>query len=393
MAYYPNDILTPHFLTGAIQQRPTREAIKQSYIGLELLGQKEVPSRRLMWDSIQSENNLAGFYGRKGEPIPGEDLLFSSHFANMIDMMATRHLDEEIVDSVRAPGMSAVFSEGGSAFPIQGIRQRFDDHVRSRLAWCDDAIDAQIEFMIMSALQGALVWPPTTEAGAAITPAMPHWNSDMSLSVTFPLKSGFKQDASTLTGAGSRAATQKVWTATDSNIIKDLEIIAQYMVEEKGINADDMLIIMSRDILSYQAFNTTVLDWIRGKNYESSLAGSSVTTSMLKDFIKTKLGFDIRTYDAQWTYRTDIDGAPPTTNRVRFLPKGKVLILPKSEMSSLGYFANTYHKDGAGDFKTGKWTWLHEDDEPPFQLRLGVGYVGFPVLEQPESIFVLDAYN
>src|SRR4030067_2550369 len=118
---------TPHFLTGAIEKRPTRESIKQRYLWPEFLPLKEVPERRLTWDAVAAENNLAGFYGTKGEPVPGDDLIFKSHFANLIDVMATRHLDHDILNSVRAPGMLAVYKTGGSAAPIQGLRARLED--------------------------------------------------------------------------------------------------------------------------------------------------------------------------------------------------------------------------------------------------------------------------
>lgn len=394
MAYYPNDILTPHFLTGAIEERPTRESMRQRYMGLELLPMRTVPERRLVWESIAAENNLAGFYGTKGEPVPGDDVMFASHYANLIDLMATRHLDHDVINSVRAPGMTAVYRQGGAAQPIQGLRQRFENHINSRLAWCDDAIDAQVEYMIMKALaDGTVVWPPTTAAGAAISPAMPHWNASMAVSISFPIDSNFQQNATTLTGHNSRAGTRVAWNSAlgTQDIVKDLEVIAEYMVERKGINADDMLVIMSRSTLSHVATAAKTLDWIRGESWEES--DKFVDLKRLKEFIKTRLGFEIRLYDAQWTYQANFDAAPPTINRVKFLKEGKVIILPKSEMGGLGYLATTYHKDGAGNFTAGKYTWFHEDDEPPFSTRLGVGMVGWPVLEQAGSIFQLDAYS
>jgi hypothetical protein len=396
MAYYPNDILTPHFLTGAIQERPTRESIRQQYISQTLLPWRTVPERRLTWDSLAAENNLAGFYGTKGEPIPGDDVMFASHFANLIDVMATRHLDHDIINSVRAPGMAAVYKAGGAANPIQGLRQRFEDHVRNNLAWCDDTVDAQVEYMVVKALSdGTITWPPTTAAGAAITPPMPHWNATMTVSVSMGLDANFVQNATTLTGYSSRPGTQVAWNsvAGTQNPVFDLEVIAAYMTESKGLNTANMLMYLSRDTLSQIAFSTTVLQWIRGKQYETPQGRNFVEASALKEFIQTRLGFEIRLYDAQWTYRSNIDSAPPTVNRVKFLKEGKVIILPKAEMDSLGYMATTYHKDGSGNFVAGKYTWMHEDDEPPFLHRLGVGLVAFPVLEQAGSIFVLDSYS
>ena len=91
MAIYPNDMLTPTFLMGAIQERPERNAIKQNYIGEKLFPRKDVSERRLMWDSLVSENNLAGFYAPKGQAVPGSDLMFATHFADLLDLLVHRN--------------------------------------------------------------------------------------------------------------------------------------------------------------------------------------------------------------------------------------------------------------------------------------------------------------
>jgi len=135
MALYPNEMLTPHFITGAVEQRPTKESIRKSYIWPRFFPMLTVPERRLTWDSIVAENNLAGIYGTKGEPIPGDDVLFQTKWANLLDVMAARHLDHDIINSVRAPGMPAVYRQGGAAFPIQGLRQRFEKHLRDNIKW------------------------------------------------------------------------------------------------------------------------------------------------------------------------------------------------------------------------------------------------------------------
>lgn len=393
MALQPNEMLTPHFITGAIEERPSKQAIKQQYIGSTIFGMREVPERRLMWDAMIAENNLAGFYGTKGEPIPGDDLLFKSHWADLIDIMAARHLDHDVINNVRDPGMAAVYRAGGSAIAIKALRQRFNDHLSKRIAWCDDAVDAQLEYLAINALRGSIVWPPTTAAGGAITPAMPHWNATMTVSFTYPLLAAFQQSASTLAGHNARTGGAKAWNSGHANTdpVLDLEVISEYMVELKGLNADDMLVIMSRSTLSQIAFLTKVLDWIRGKQYEAP-EGRFVEISKLKEFIKTRLGYDIRTYDSQWTYVANFGTAPETVSRVKFLPEGRVIIIPKSELSDLGYMATTFHKDSTGNFKSGKYAWMKEDDEPPFLTRMGIGVVAWPILEQPESIFNLNAF-
>ncbi len=153
-----------------------------------------------------------------------------------------------------------------------------------------------------------------------------------------------------------------------------------------------MLMIMSRTTLSQMAFLTSVVNSIRGSNYESPTGSKYVAIADLKEFITTKLGFTIETYDAQWTYRTNFDAAPPTINRVKFLPEGRVIIVPKQEISKIGYMGTTFHKDGSGQFKSGKYSWLKEDDEPPFLTRMGIGIVAWPVMEFGDSVWNLNAY-
>ncbi|MBD3284650.1 hypothetical protein GF395_04390, partial [Candidatus Uhrbacteria bacterium] len=234
MAVYPNDLLHPTFLMGAIQERPERAAIRQGYIGSQFLPTKEVPERRLTWDSMVAENNLAGFYSSKGHAIPGEDTLFSTHFANLADVKASRYLDPDIVGKVRDPGMLAAYKAAGDSFTIKGIAQRVQAHVRDNLAWCDDAVDAQMEYMVLSALVGTLEWPPKDSDGNVISDPMPHWNPEQEITVNFPLKSEFVQDASTLSGYDSRSGGGAVWTDSSADPILDLEVIAELMVEEKG---------------------------------------------------------------------------------------------------------------------------------------------------------------
>jgi len=398
MALYPNEMLTPHFITGVAEERPNKESIKGRYLWPRFFPLKEVPERRLTWDSIMAENNLAGVYGTKGEPIPGDDILFRTYWANLLDVMAARHLDHDIINSVRSPGMAAVYRTGGAANPIKGLRQRFENHIKQNVAWCDDAIEGTMEYFAINALWGSIVWPPVSATGAVITPAMPHWNAKMAVSFSFGMPSIFAQNASALVGHGGVAATQVAWTWANratANPIVDLEVIAQYMVEQKGVNADDMLILMSRSTLSNIAFMTNVLQWIRGKQYEADGLGNYVEINRIKEFIQSRLGYKIETYDAQWTYYTDPAAIPPTIQRVKFLREGRVIIIPTAELSGDNwYMATAPHKDGAGNFKSGKYSWIHEDDEPPMATRMGLGIVAWPIMESgSDCVFRLSAYS
>ncbi len=401
MSVYPNDMLSPTFLMGAIQNRPDRNAIKQGYIGASLFPKKDVPERRLMWDSLVSENNLAGFYSSKGVALPGSDLMFATHFADLIDLKASRYLDADLVAKIRDAGMPAVVKNAGDSFTIRGIQERVNSHLRDNLAWCDDAVDAQLEYMAMSAIRGSLVWPPKDANGVAISDPMPHWNSDMELTVNFPLRSTFQQDASTLTGYKSRTGGGYAWTSDSADPIKDLEVIAEYMVEETGIDPYGAKIIMSRSTLSRIAFLPNILRWITGFTPVGGTGGSSAVNAApalgyadvntVKNFVQTKLGYEVVLYDAQWTYRElNKTTGVETVKRVKFLPEGKVVILPKN--FNVGYMAYAPHETQAGNWITGKAPWVWTSEKPPIQREMGVNAVAFPIVTYPDEIFNLDVY-
>lgn len=392
MSVYPNDMLSPTFLMGAIQERPERNAIRQSYIGETLFPRKDVPERRLMWDSLVSENNLAGFYSVKGQAVPGSDLMFATHFADLIDIKASRYLDSDLVAKLRDPGMPAVITGANGSGMYRGIAERVNAHLRDSLAWCDDAVDAQLEYMALSAITGSLVWPPKSAAGASIADAMPHWNPEMELTINFPLNSNFKQSASTLVGYNGRTGGGYAWTNANADPIKDLEVIAEYMVEETGIDPYGAKIIMSRSTLSRIAFLPNILRWLTGITSSTLNAESTpeyADVSAVKNFIQTRLGYEIVTYDAQWTYR-ELNKATgvETVKRVKFLPEGKITILPKQ--FNVGYMAQAPHETQAGTWVTGKAPWVWAGDKPPIQREMGVNVVAFPIITFPSEIFNLN---
>jgi hypothetical protein len=316
--------------------------------------------------------------------------MFSTHFADLVDVKASRMLDPDVIAKVRDPGMSAVVKSAGESHLVKDITARIEQHVRNRIAWCDDAVDALLEYMRLSALTGQLAWPPRDAAGNIIADPMPHWNADQSMVITFPLKAEFKQDASTLVGYNGRAGGAKAWSDPTSNPVLDLEVIAQLMVEEKGIDPSNARIIMSRSTLSNIAFNTTFLNYILGKNYEQVGARGFIDVGEVKSLLKTKLGYDIETYDAQWTYRVRQPGTRPLIKRVKFLKEGTVLIIPKS--AQIGYLGVARQETQSGDFQFGKVPWVWRDPRPPYEREMGVGIVAFPVLTRPEEHFVLNAY-
>lgn len=403
MAVNPNDMLSPTFLMGAIETRPDRNAIRQSYIGDTLFPRREVPERRLMWDSMVSENNLAGFYSPKGNAVPGSDLMFATHFADLVDIKASRYLDADILMNVRDAGFPAVVKNAGDSFAVRTIEQRVRQHISESLAWCEDAVDAQLEYMAVQAMTGSITWPPKDANGNTITDPMPHWNPQEELTVTFPLQASFVQDASTLTGYNSRVGGGAAWNDPNNNPdpILDLEVIAELMVEETGINPYGARIIMSRSTLSQIAFLPNVLRWLVGYTPVGGTGGSSALFAQgapqyadvqsVKNFIQTRIGYDIVLYDAQWTYRTlNTTTGVEEVHRVKFLPEGKIIIIPKD--ANPGFMAVAPHEIPGRGFVSGKAPWYWESDKPPVIREMGVNVVAFPVLVYTNEIFVLDTY-
>lgn len=401
MANYPNDMLTPTFLMGAIQQRPDRNAIRQSYIGEQLFPRKDVPERRLMWDELATENNLAGFYAPKGQAIPGSDIMFATHFADLVDIKASRYVDSDLAVKVRDAGQLAVIKEAGDYASIKGIQQRVAAKVRDNLSWCDDAVDAQLEYMAIGAITGQITWPPKAADGSTLVDPMPHWNADMQLTVNFPLRAEFNQNASTLTGYGGATGGGYAWNDAQGrgDPIKDLELISSYMVEETGLDSYGATLIMSRSTLSKLAFLPNILRWITGVEYNGT--GTSVNAEgapeyadiqAVKNFISTRLGYKIVTYDAQWTYRTlNKTTGVEEVKRVKFLKEGKVIILPKN--FNVGYMAYAPHETQAGNWVTGKAAWYWQSEKPPIEREMGVNVVAFPIVTYTNEIFNLNVYQ
>jgi hypothetical protein len=115
-----------------------------------------------------------------------------------------------------------------------------------------------------------------------------------------------------------------------------------------------------------------------------------VAIEEMKEYVKTKIGYNIVLYNARWTYRTNPNASTgPTINSLPVLDRGNVLIIPKG--ADPGYMAVAPSPDG--QYKSGRYSWLVTDKEPPWETRLGVGEVCMPVPEHWDSIFVLDVLS
>jgi len=377
---YPNP-LTPAYLLGAIQKRPTSYT-RQGYMGRKLLAERPVYEYELTWDVVKAENQLAGVYTFSGKPVPGSDMLFEQMFESVINLMAARVVDPETVMHLRDPGMTNIRTRAD-----RGAMEKARTKIRDSLAWCDDRVEALVEYLIMSAFQGQLNWPP-----AEIAPA--NWEPQFGNSrfnITFPLRDAFKLKASTLSttiDGKTRNGGLVTWDQAGSNPFLDLEVIAEYVAETTGLSARGSTIICSSSVLSYMTQNTTVLDRIAGTDRGIQF----LDATLIKDFLRDNIGYKFVEYDAQYTYRTEIGSTSgPTITPVRFLPRGRMIILPPGE--DYGFFATAPHAGPEDRYDPGKYTWLVKDKEPPFETRMGVGQIGFPVLQGADSIVIYEAWS
>lgn len=379
------------WMDTVLEERPTKPAIQQGYIGSRFFPTKPVYDYELTWDLVKSANHLAGLYSHDGVPIPGRDPDYETYVADVMHAMASRMISRNVVLKLRQAGELSTHST-----LERGIMAKLRSHVGEKLAACEDEIDAIKEYLCLNMLQGSITWPPQTWAGAAISPAPSYWGN-----VTFTMSTGYpswaEQDATSLVGWDSRAGAQKVWSdTTDGDPVKDLEVIAENIEERTGLSMVGATILMNRTLLSKMAFNANILRWIRGDNGPADASSQQyIDVGALKNFIKTKLGYTIELYDAQWTYDSGLDSASgPTETRIKFLKPGRVLIIPRGVTGAgVSYYATAPDMGAPDGQQPGRYTWSWEEDRPPWKVEVGAGLHGFPILRQPEGIFVLDALS
>lgn len=397
--------LSTQFMEKVVELRPTKKAIKEGYIGSSYLPFREVDDYVIMWDAVKFENPLAGFYALEGKPRPGQDLDFETFKSDVMHVSAMRTLTAKEIQGVREAGESHI--RYGTGWGADYFRRKNARKVAELTQWSDDALDTQVEYLILHALQGRVRWPPRDADGNVIAAAaMPvHWGD---IVVDFPIPflaasgslGSFHQQATTLASGitGGLTAQQIAWTtdtgtpATSGDMIRDMEVIGQLFLERQGIAPDRLEVLMSRLLLSQVAFNSNMHDWILGDNKEKP-DRNLVTIGDLKTFISTKFGWTIKTYDAQWTYvpqnQYNTEGITPT--RVRFLPVGTVLIHPRPEISEMGVMATAPAPGPARQWRNGKYFWMKVLQEPPWTTEMGMGMYVWPLVFQTDVRFRLDA--
>lgn len=387
------NLLEPRYLMGLIADRQDFGLERQKYIGKSYFPRKNFPEQTVLWETIQRENRLAGIFSSKGKAIPGDDLGFGQAFAKLVWIKAAKYLDPDIVSKIKAPGMVAVYKAGESAFPIMGMADRVAAKVKEYLEFIDDQLAAQEEYFALQAMQGELNWPPLGEDGKPLGVVMPEWNADEKLNIKWPFVEKFQQDISTLKGvpalAGQtdRAGTGYYWNNASANPRHDLEVIADMMLELKSVDAENADLIMSRKVLSYMAELANIQRWIVGVNYESVNAGMAADIAKVKEKIKTMFGYEIKLYDAKWTYLNGVDSTgKEIVKSVRFLPPWRMLVVPRGE--TFGVMAQAPHEDQNNNWVYGPNVWVYTDPRPPREREMGIENICFPLMQQPEGVGV-----
>lgn len=384
MAFLPNNMLESAFLTDVSNARPSEEAIKQSYIGLDLCPFEDVGSRQVIWDVVYSENQLAGYYGPDGNAIPGDDMLFSTEMTNLMDMKAARSLKPWAVLLLREPGTLATFDS--STAPSQRSQlQRIENYITKLTNWCNDRIDSQVEYTIMQAVvEGSVTWPPVDDDGNAISNPPAHWNSELTFEVPFKLPATQNQAVTTLTGYDGATGGGYVWTDhTNADPLRDMQVYKSYMLKVWGINLHGGEILMSQLDLNEMAQCANVLKWIVGPTYQQTRP-EYLDIETLNNIVRTKTGMTIKLYDASWTFRS----RPSTmkrelVQRVSYMKLGKIVLKPAGALGKM-LSAPQIRLDRASgnvEFVQRKLGWSDWLTRPPYGIDMGVDLVAWPQFE------------
>jgi len=389
--------LDPQYLMGVIAERQDFGAERGKYIGTELFPRRNFPEQTVAWETQRRENRLAGIYTAKGKPVPGDDIGFKTYFENMLWIKAGKYLDPDIVNKIRDPGMVAMYKSGGQApFAVQGIAERVAAKMNQYLTFIDDQIAAQEEYFAIKALTNEFRWPPLGYDGQPIDNVNynPEWNHEGGkLEVEWPFHEKFVQNIWELegvpasVGGTNRDGTQIRWTEDGADPRYDLEVIADMMLEEKGVDADGATLLMSRKALSYIAFLASVQRWLIPTTDIGQGDRMFADVNRVKEWIQSAFGFRIRLYDAKWTYLDGFnDDGSEIIRSVRFMPANKMVVIPPGE--TVGVMAQAPHETQGGDYVWGKTISVKRQDEEPYERWMSMSNLCWPLMTSPDALGV-----
>jgi hypothetical protein len=341
--------------------------IPRAYIGLGYMPMRPVSSAELTWDVLKDEQNLGGLYSIDGKVMPGHDPIFGQMFSDVCRIGASRVIAEDEYRKLRDPGMVGV--ETGM---VADLRAEATRKVAEKLAACNREVDVTIEYLIMSALQGYIAWPPP-----GLNTTQVPGNAKLTVDFNFPSNHKVRADNTTIFGSGTA-----LWSdETNCDVAKQFQIIAEKLEEDAGISADNLDVILPRRAVRLMGQTAKLRDIVKYTDARGLLSFGAV-----RDYLAGQYGVNLVVYNGQYTYRSVSTTNPSdiTINRVRIVPSNKVLFVPRNV--KIGDFATSPAK--ANNWQTGKFTWNKEETNP-WRDEIGVGINGFPRVTKPECVFVL----
>ena len=378
---FPLNPLTPKFLYKVLNERPddSKRGWRQKYLQPKLAPFENFYEREVLLEKTQAESNLAGLYAPDGQAIPVGDPLFSTMMLSMQDVKSARNIKPNIVQKIREAGELAVFNAGNTSVSKRNKRA-IAKEIQRKMSLCEDDVDVTLEYFTVHALLGSLVWPPVNDDGSAVSNPPAFWNAEYSGTWTFPMPSDMNQDVASLVNYAGSAATadqRKYWSDSSADILGQFRLMRQIGSEKYGIDFWGGTVIVPQSTFDLMAENDNIKEYILGSNKEQTGARNFVTDVDVKDYIKTKLGWNFMTYDAFWTYRTESLGSAATKTRVHFLPRNKIIILPPGD---IGLRMGTAPIEQADEsWKPGKMPWTFKDPKPNYNREVGVNVIAWPV--------------
>jgi hypothetical protein len=374
-----------------IQENPTTESLKQRYIMRDFFPFKRVNEYNVVWDIMLSGNRLAGLYAHDGTPIPGQGYDFKQMMSDVTHLMASRTIKPAVLLELRQIGELSVHNTF-----VESHRQRLLEEIGKMITDCQNRVEGVIEYLCTQALTGTIDWPPVDDSGVAISNPPASWGNVAIASLDLGFRSTFKQAATTLSGWNSESGGGYAWSdTTNSTPRADLDVINTLFEETTGISMDGATILMSRTMLRYLGKNAELL-----KYYEQTSGGGYggrfLDPSQVERIFETELGYKIRTYDAKWTYPSDIGATAtaPTENQVRFLNRKWVIIIPQGVLGEgNASFAVAPDLGAPNGENLGLYSWSHGLEKPPWTREVGCGIHGFPMFKSSQELFVFDALN
>lgn len=376
---WPNP-LTPAYIEGLIQKQPDNFYTRQGLIGKTLLKEKFVPFRTITGYYTFIRAPMAGIYAEEvsPEPFPG-DLPAQQWTASLMHLAAKAIIDpQSVVDMVQI-GEIAATSSANDKRVYRLVREEVD----KRTVEIDQALERTIEYLIMSALQGSITWPPPG------TTQQPQWGKVNKTWTIDGFDSNLQFTATNLaTDLGDSKVGGVAWTDRDNSKPHwDMEAIDRYVSENYGFSTDNYTWICSRNVIR---------DFWLNANLKSDMGSmypyAFMNVTKRGEWIQQNIGFSFRPYDARFTYTdlTKIGGSDYNQDTgVRYLPQGRMIGIPNGQV---GYLATSDTIIQDGKVATGKYTGMKRDDEHPFHTRVWVGQVCWPIITMPHRIIIFDTH-